>query len=94
MRHAIEHGCTVFDFTIGDEPYKRDWSDSEIELYDHVAAATARGAAVAGTLAALRATKRALKHSSLIWPLIVRLRAMRASLRKRPEPARGQDSEP
>src|SRR5581483_7850814 len=32
MRHAIEHGCTEFDFTIGDEPYKRDWSDTELAL--------------------------------------------------------------
>lgn len=94
MRHAIEHGCTVFDFTIGDEPYKRDWSDSEIELYDHVAAATACGAAVAGMLAAWRATKRAIKRSPLLWPLIVRLRALRGSGRKRSEvEANGPDSE-
>ena len=35
-----------FDFTIGDEPYKRDWSDIEVRLYDHLAAATLRGAVV------------------------------------------------
>ena len=37
MRYALERGCTLFDFTIGDEPYKRDWSDRELALYDHVA---------------------------------------------------------
>ncbi len=29
MRYAIEHGCNEFDFTIGDEPYKHDWCDTE-----------------------------------------------------------------
>ena len=38
MRYAIEHGCDVFDFTIGDEPYKREWCDAEIKLYDYVSA--------------------------------------------------------
>ena len=31
IRHAIERGFRRFDFTIGDEPYKRDWSDIEIK---------------------------------------------------------------
>ena len=43
MRHAISRGYQVFDFTIGDEPYKRDWSDTEIRLFDHVSAVTLRG---------------------------------------------------
>ena len=35
MRYALEHGCTLFDFTIGDEPYKREWCDVEIRLCDY-----------------------------------------------------------
>ncbi len=51
MQHAIERGCTVFDFTIGDEPYKREWADTELGLYDYCAAGTLRGQGVvlAGT---------------------------------------------
>ena len=39
----IEHGCKLFDFTIGDEPYKREWCDIEIGLCDYVATASFRG---------------------------------------------------
>src|SRR5262245_15272700 len=40
LQHAIETGHTRFDFTIGDERYKREWSDTTLRLFDHVAAAT------------------------------------------------------
>src|SRR5436309_15860438 len=43
LRYAIARGLTRFDFTIGDEPYKRDWCDAEQPLYDYVGAATIRG---------------------------------------------------
>ena len=43
MRYAIEHGCKLFDFTIGDEPYKREWCDIEIRLCDYVSPASLRG---------------------------------------------------
>ena len=33
---AIDRGFRVFDFTIGDERYKRDWCDTEIKLYDTI----------------------------------------------------------
>ena len=41
LRHAIERGFRKFDFTVGDEPYKRDWSDIEVRLYDHLDAVDA-----------------------------------------------------
>ena len=43
MRHAINRGFSRFDFTVGDEGYKRDWSDTELNLYDYLAAETSRG---------------------------------------------------
>ena len=43
LRHAIDRGFARFDFTVGDEPYKRDWSDTELRLYDHLAAVTLQG---------------------------------------------------
>ena len=43
IRYALEHGCDVFDFTIGDEPYKREWCDAEIRLCDYVSAVSLRG---------------------------------------------------
>jgi CelD/BcsL family acetyltransferase involved in cellulose biosynthesis len=76
MRYAIERGCDYFDFTIGDEPYKRDWCDTELKLYDHVAAVTPRGWLVATPIIVARRAKRAIKQSPLLWQLVTRLRAI------------------
>lgn len=83
LRHAIEQGCTIFDFTVGDEPYKRDWCDTELKLYDHVAAASARGLAAAVAIAAARAAKRTIKQSPILGPAAVKLRAILGSLKRR-----------
>jgi CelD/BcsL family acetyltransferase involved in cellulose biosynthesis len=34
LRWAIARHYKLFDFTIGDEPYKREWSDIELRLFD------------------------------------------------------------
>lgn len=83
MRHALERGCSFFDFTIGDEPYKRDWSDTEIKLFDHVGATTARGRAAASVVETLRAAKRRIKQSPQLWSAAQRLRAALASLSRK-----------
>ena len=57
MRYAIEHGCKLFDFTIGDEPYKREWCDIEIALCDYVAPASLRGSLAAASTIAFRAAQ-------------------------------------
>ena len=43
IRQAIERGIGRFDFTIGDELYKKTWADIEMKLYDHLAAVTIPG---------------------------------------------------
>src|SRR6185295_1319791 len=43
LRRAIERGFERFDFTVGDEPYKLDWSDTELRLHDYLAGASLRG---------------------------------------------------
>ena len=83
MRYALERGCTLFDFTIGDEPYKRDWSDIELKLYDHVQAATWRGALAATTVSMGLRVKRAIKQSDRLWPLVVPLRAALGAIKSR-----------
>jgi CelD/BcsL family acetyltransferase involved in cellulose biosynthesis len=88
MRYAIERGCDTFDFTIGDEPYKRDWCDTELKLYDHVAAMTPRGWLVAGPMALARRLKRTIKQSPFLWDAITRLRAATGSAKS---PRAGDD---
>jgi CelD/BcsL family acetyltransferase involved in cellulose biosynthesis len=67
MRRAIGRGLGYFDFTVGDEGYKREWSDVELRLYDHTAAATMRGLPVAAVTAAYRRTKRLIKQTPALW---------------------------
>ena len=55
LRFAIERGLKHFDFTIGDEGYKLEWSDHKLLLHDHVAAATLRGSPVAAAVMAAAA---------------------------------------
>ena len=81
MSYAIKSGCHMFDFTIGDERYKRDWCDAELKLYDHIALATVRGAAVAGPLLVARSAKRWIKQTPAIWNAVTKVRAWLGSLR-------------
>ena len=75
MHLAIDRGMTVFDFTIGDEPYKRDWSDTELTLYDFVQASTWRGALLAGPLLAKQRLKRWIKQTPVAWKAVSAARA-------------------
>jgi CelD/BcsL family acetyltransferase involved in cellulose biosynthesis len=52
FKWCIEKGVTVFDFTIGDEPYKKDWCDREMHLYHYFEARTGKGRAAATLLRA------------------------------------------
>jgi CelD/BcsL family acetyltransferase involved in cellulose biosynthesis len=84
LQYAIRRGCKRFDFTIGDEPYKRDWCETEQQLFDHSAAVTLRGAPAAAAAMAWGHTKRAIKHTAWAWTLAQRVRATLAALRKGP----------
>ena len=48
LAYAIKRGLKCFDFTIGDEPYKLDWCDTVLKLYDYTA--TTNVARLAGAL--------------------------------------------
>jgi CelD/BcsL family acetyltransferase involved in cellulose biosynthesis len=75
MQYAIGRGFRIFDFTIGDEPYKREWC-GESMLYDHIAGASVRGVAVAAVLRSARAFKRAIKRNPTLWKAACRLRQL------------------
>jgi CelD/BcsL family acetyltransferase involved in cellulose biosynthesis len=83
LRHAIECGLARFDFTVGDEPYKRDWSDLELKLFDYVAAVTLRGVAMMAMTRAYRSTKRFIKQSPILWPAFSKARAFTGLLGSR-----------
>jgi CelD/BcsL family acetyltransferase involved in cellulose biosynthesis len=75
LRNATERGFHTFDFTIGDEPYKREWCDCAEKLYDHLAAAGIRGVpAVIFYTAAVR-MKRFIKQTPVLWQAVGTLRS-------------------
>jgi CelD/BcsL family acetyltransferase involved in cellulose biosynthesis len=86
MAHAIGRGCTVFDFTIGDERYKREWSDEVLSLHDYHGAATLKGWAVAlPSILAARA-RRLIKQTPVLWRGAVAVRTLIARLARREAP--------
>ncbi|MGH6727394.1 MAG: GNAT family N-acetyltransferase [Pseudolabrys sp.] len=83
LQMAIERGFKIFDFTIGDERYKRDWCDTELKLYDHIQAATWRGVLVAAPILALRPLKRWIKQTPAVWSAFSAGRMFVGSLARR-----------
>ena len=77
---AIDREFRIFDFTIGDERYKRDWCDTELKLYDFIAPATWRGALVAMPMLATQRLKRRIKQTPVLWNLFSAGRALFGSL--------------
>ena len=89
-KDCIERGDRMLDFTIGDEPYKRDWCDTEQPLYDYAAATTLRGIPVAVMAFGWGRAKRAIKKSAM-WDTVQRMRAAAGSLRKLEKPEDSKD---
>jgi CelD/BcsL family acetyltransferase involved in cellulose biosynthesis/predicted ATP-grasp superfamily ATP-dependent carboligase len=87
LAYAISLGLARFDFTIGDEPYKLEWSDAELRLFDHVAAVTARGVAAARASMLRRRVKRFLKQTPWAWRAVCLARSTVGALAQ-PRPAR------
>lgn len=81
MQLAIERGFKIFDFTIGDERYKRDWCDTEMKLFDFTAAANWRGTLVAVPMLATQRLKRWIKQTPVLWNAASSLRAFAGSLK-------------
>ena len=81
LRYAIERGLSVFDFTIGDERYKRDWCDDVQMLHDHIAVMSWRGALVVGPAILRTRVKRKIKQTPVLWAMVVKLRALAAAMR-------------
>jgi CelD/BcsL family acetyltransferase involved in cellulose biosynthesis len=80
MHQAIDRGLRIFDFTIGDERYKRDWCDTELTLYDYIVAATWRGTLIAMPLLAAKKVKRWIKQTPAVWNAFSAVRAFLGSL--------------
>jgi CelD/BcsL family acetyltransferase involved in cellulose biosynthesis len=86
IKYAIERGLEVFDFTIGDEGYKRDWCETESRLFDHLSGTTLRGRMAVTLLSAAKSGKRVVKQTPVLWSGFTALRRL---LFSRVDPAKG-----
>ena len=83
LHYAVDHGCKIFDFTIGDERYKRDWCDTELLLYDYIAPVSWRGTLVAMPRQAAQRLKRWIKQTPTLWAMATKAREALGKLRKK-----------
>lgn len=82
---ACRQGLEVFDFSVGDEPYKRLWCDIETRHFDVVAPLTAKGALLAHGLRAKAGIKSWIKNSPTVWRLAKLLRKRAAGQQTQPD---------
>ena len=71
---ACRQKLEVYDFSVGDEPYKRLWCDIETRHYDVVVPLTAKGALLARSLRLKAGVKAWIKNSPTVWRLTKLLR--------------------
>lgn len=84
IEDACNNGKTIYDFSVGDEPYKRSWCDVETWQFDTLLPLTAKGRA-AWALATARAhAVRLVKSNAALWSLVKQLRTKVAGTKVQP----------
>ncbi|SJM89502.1 conserved hypothetical protein [Crenothrix polyspora] len=78
---CIDNGIEIYDFTIGDEPYKDQWCDQELKLYDYYQGKTVLGLCYAWAFKTSRLLKRKIKHTPALWKVAQSVRAFLGKIR-------------
>ncbi|TIN21332.1 MAG: GNAT family N-acetyltransferase, partial [Mesorhizobium sp.] len=73
-QEACATGFEVYDFSVGDEPYKRLWCDVETRHFEVLIPLTVKGRALALMLRQGARLKAFIKNSPTIWKLTKMLR--------------------
>jgi CelD/BcsL family acetyltransferase involved in cellulose biosynthesis len=79
IRAACDEGIGVFDFSVGDEAYKRHWCDIETAQFDIIVALSARGQVLTAGMRAAARAKRFIKGNERIWSFAKRWRKTAAA---------------
>ncbi|MCA0012844.1 GNAT family N-acetyltransferase [Mesorhizobium sp. B292B1B] len=74
IQEACEAGFEVYDFSVGDEPYKRLWCDIETQHFEVLVPLTSKGRALALGLRQSARLKAVVKNSPTMWRLTKLLR--------------------
>jgi len=80
---CIQNGVQIYDFTVGDEPYKYEWRDQELQLFDCLQPLTMRGFLYVWPISLQRRLKRKIKRSPALSKVFYFCRAQIAKLRHR-----------
>jgi CelD/BcsL family acetyltransferase involved in cellulose biosynthesis len=83
LAYAIGRGLKRFDFTIGDEPYKLEWTDANVRLGDYTVVARWRGWLPYCQSIVRRPIKRFIKQTPWAWRAASRLRMRLGPLLRR-----------
>ena len=74
IQEACETGFEIYDFSVGDEPYKRLWCDIETQHFEVLVPLTLKGRALALALKQGAQLKAIIKNTPTIWKLTKLLR--------------------
>ena len=74
IQEACELGYEVYDFSVGDEPYKRLWCDIEVQHFEVLAPLTLKGRALAAGLRQGARAKAFIKNNPTVWKLTKKVR--------------------
>ncbi|MGX9143932.1 GNAT family N-acetyltransferase [Mesorhizobium sp. 128a] len=74
IQEACDRGFEVYDFSVGDEPYKRLWCDIETQHFEVLVPLTLQGRALAVALRQGARAKAYIKNNPTVWKLTKLLR--------------------
>jgi D-aspartate ligase len=80
MAYAISRGLKLFDFTIGDESYKLEWSDAHVQLHDFATIVSWRALPARVASALRRRIKRFIKQTPFLWRWVNSVRSTIGSI--------------
>ncbi len=75
IERSIKEGATLFDFGIGDQPYKRSWCSQETVQHDMLLPISAKGSALAYLHLAKTGIKTAIKRNHRLYAMAQRWRS-------------------
>lgn len=89
IMEACTQGLAVYDFSVGDEPYKRLWCDIETRHADVLMTLSTKGRILVATLGVIARAKARLKGNRRLWTIVKGLRRRTAGKTAAPasEPA-------
>jgi CelD/BcsL family acetyltransferase involved in cellulose biosynthesis len=75
IQDSCKTDLAVYSFGIGDEPYKRSWSDIEVPTYDTDISLTTKGKIFAFYLGARGKLVRTIKQNDVVWAKVKKARS-------------------